>query len=400
MQQHSVTAFLDKYMAHWNAGETRLKVIEFGGFNDTDNAVQTVLQGHNYTGIDTQSGMNIDVVCNSTYNLPLSDHSADVVFSTSHLQNDAFFWLSFLEMCRVVRLGGYIYVTATTNNAHTRKNFWRFSGDCWKALSKWGDYNGHRVRLVNSFSDKNSPCGETAVGIFRVGAVEPTLLQQNYHKCATTVSDIWEHIPTLRRIASQCTSVIELGVRGNVSSWALLYGLHENDSGCEDKILIMNDINPCNCELVLSVAEAETTVKARFIQGNDLDIDLPEIRGPVDLVFIDTWHVYGQLKRELNKYAPITAKYIVLHDTTVDADFGESIRLHFNISVQQKQTGWDRSELVVGLWPAVEDFLEHNLDWVLLKRYTNNNGLTVLSRLDHVATLQDVLQCAPTCPTV
>jgi hypothetical protein len=32
---------------------------------------------------------------------------------------------------------------------------------------------------------------------------------------------------------------------------------------------------------------------------NDLDLQLDS---PVDLTFIDTWHVYGQLKRELHKF--------------------------------------------------------------------------------------------------
>jgi len=51
------------------------------------------------------------------------------------------------------------------------------------------------------------------------------------------------------------------------------------------------------------------------------------------LVFIDTWHVYGQLKRELAKYAPLTKKYILMHDTTVDEWVGESVREHlFSLS--------------------------------------------------------------------
>jgi hypothetical protein len=35
---------------------------------------------------------------------------------------------------------------------------------------------------------------------------------------------------------------------------------------------------------------------------------------------------YGQLKRELAKFAPWAKKYIVMHDTTVDATGGEAVR--------------------------------------------------------------------------
>ena len=36
-----------------------------------------------------------------------------------------------------------------------------------------------------------------------------------------------------------------------------------------------------------------------------------------------------------------------------------------------------------GLWPAVEEFLAANPEWVLVHRFTHNNGLTILSRKEH-----------------
>ena len=46
-----------------------------------------------------------------------------------------------------------------------------------------------------------------------------------------------------------------------------------------------------------------------------LDLD-----GPVDLLFIDTFHVYGQLKRELARFEGQVRRYIAMHDTEVDAE--------------------------------------------------------------------------------
>ena len=34
-----------------------------------------------------------------------------------------------------------------------------------------------------------------------------------------------------------------------------------------------------------------------------------------------------------------------------------------------------------GLWPAVTEFLEQHPEWELHKRFTNNNGLTIIKRI-------------------
>lgn len=62
----------------------------------------------------------------------------------------------------------------------------------------------------------------------------------------------------------------------------------------------------------------------------------------VDLLFIDTWHVYGHLKRELALHAPRVRKYIAMHDTTIDWEVGESIRMEYNILAQIAQFGCGR----------------------------------------------------------
>jgi hypothetical protein len=107
---------------------------------------------------------------------------------------------------------------------------------------------------------------------------------------------------------------------------------------------------------------------------------LLDINQTYDLTFIDTWHVYGQLKRELIKFSAITNKYIIMHDTTVDEIYGETIRCRWNAREQSVQSGFPIEEINKGLWPAVEEFLENNKDWELKERFTNNNGLTILER--------------------
>lgn len=196
-----------------------------------------------------------------------------------------------------------------------------------------------------------------------------------YSILCKTPSDIYEHLPTLYKYASQCERVLELGVRGCVSSWALAYGILCNQSST--KQLFMNDIHECNISELLQSAK-DTQLQIIPLWMNDLNIELKE---NVDLTFIDTWHVYGQLKRELNKFSKCTNKYIIMHDTTVDEIFGESLRCQMNIYEQSVQSGIPIEEIIRGLWPAVEEFLETNKDWKLKERFTNNNGLTVLERI-------------------
>jgi len=102
----------------------------------------------------------------------------------------------------------------------------------------------------------------------------------------------------------------------------------------------------------------------------------------VDLTFIDTWHVYAQLKRELDKFSKTTNKYIIMHDTTVDEFYGETIRCGWNAQAQSEQTGFPIEEINCGLWKAVEDFLASNNNWKLKEHYVNNNGLTILEKIN------------------
>ena len=90
------------------------------------------------------------------------------------------------------------------------------------------------------------------------------------------------------------------------------------------------------------------------------------------MIFIDTWHIYGHLKRELNKFAPITNKYILMHDTTIDEIDGETIRCGWNAVKQSEETGYSVDEIRSGLGKAITEFLETNSDWELVEKLTNN----------------------------
>ena len=201
-------------------------------------------------------------------------------------------------------------------------------------------------------------------------------IKQKYIELCTTTSDINEHLPTLFKYAQQCNSILELGVRGCVSSYAFAYGLINNNN--ENKLLIMNDINECNIsELLHYCNQLSDKIDIKYYWINDLDLNLDT---NIDLTFIDTWHVYGQLKRELDKFSKITNKYIIMHDTTLDGIYGETIRSNWNAQHQSSITGIPVNDINKGLQPAIDDFLKENNNWKILEVFTNNNGLTVLQK--------------------
>jgi hypothetical protein len=207
-------------------------------------------------------------------------------------------------------------------------------------------------------------------------------IANKYNRLCSTSSDINEHLPTLFKYAQECNSVFETGVRGVVSSWALLYGLVSKKSD-ERKTMQMNDIEACNIDEILT-ASAGLDINMTFKWQNNLLIEF-NAGETYDLTFIDTYHIYPQLLRELNKFSQVTNKYIIMHDTTIDANEGEFIRGHgYNrekLKEYSQTLGYPAQDIVRGLWPAIEEFLKNNQNWKLKERFTNNNGLTVLERL-------------------
>lgn len=193
-------------------------------------------------------------------------------------------------------------------------------------------------------------------------------------------SDINEHIPTLIKYGSECDSITEMGVRWITSTWAFL--------GCAPKngLLSIDMRNPDTWGVggagenqgviqrgwnkisdVYQVAD-EFGLKFKFIEANVLDIEIEE----TDLLFLDTWHSYKQLKAELKQHAGKAKKYIVFHDTTTYATVDET-----NYEVLGPE--WKAEG--VGIWKAIEEFLQANPQWSLVERFHNNNGLTIIKRI-------------------
>jgi len=198
-------------------------------------------------------------------------------------------------------------------------------------------------------------------------------IEYNYIKRCNKISDINEHLPTLYKYAKECSHITECGVRKVVSSYAFGNAIKRKSSNK----LILIDIEKSD-EIEPFFDECEySDINVVFHEESDLTCPME----PTELLFIDTWHVYGQLKRELQRWHCSVSKYIILHDTTVDGEVGESVRMSNDIEKEICESGFTEEEIRKGLWPAVEEFLVNHPEWRLKERFTNNNGLTILERV-------------------
>lgn len=181
-----------------------------------------------------------------------------------------------------------------------------------------------------------------------------------------TPSDINEHFPAIIKYGSECDHITEMGVRGVYSTWAWL--------ACNPKNgLYSYDLyNPIKWGGDLqSVIDTATSYGIKF-QFTEADVTKIVIE-PTDLLFIDTWHCYDQLKLELSLHASKVKKYICFHDTTTYAHINEPLTSDHNW--EEKITSGK------GIWDALNEFLnENNNAWELIERFTNNNGFTIIKR--------------------
>jgi hypothetical protein len=164
------TAFLNCQMFYneYLKDTSGLTVVDFGAY-DVNGTLKPIFTNCNYIGIDMCEGPNVDIVCNGN-ETPFEDNSVEVVTSSSNFEHDDCFWMTFLEMCRIIKVDGYIYVNAPSTGPYHGYpgDCWRFYKDSWKALEKWGLRNNYKIKLVESYIHNDESCmWQNSVGIFK-----------------------------------------------------------------------------------------------------------------------------------------------------------------------------------------------------------------------------------------
>jgi hypothetical protein len=158
--------------------------------------------------------------------------------------------------------------------------------------------------------------------------------------------DLDKHLDTLAQYAAKCDHVTEITHRRE-STIGLLPAKKIKSFQAERDPLIQRllDIFPEKIDVTYldNLATAPTI-------------------GETDLTFIDTVHTATRLYAELTQYAPLTRKYIIMHDTQLHSEKGE--------------------DGGPGLLTALRRFMREQPEWSVIYHTANQFGLTVITKLD------------------
>lgn len=131
-----------------------------------------------------------------------------------------------------------------------------------------------------------------------VGDVPPDITLDAYAKAWV---DMEPHVHHLRHHAAMADTIVEFGVRGGVSTWAML------DAMPPDGRLIGVDIDPD----APIPPQVKNDPRFTFVVGDSTKVKLPK---RADLVVIDSSHEFTQTVLELVRAASLEPDEILLHD--------------------------------------------------------------------------------------
>jgi SAM-dependent methyltransferase len=186
-----------------------------------------------YTGVDIRAGDNVDVVMAKPYRLPLKSNSFDIVISGQVFEHVPFFWVSLLEIARVMKPRAYFFMTVPSRgHEHSTYDCWRVYPDGLRAMAAWS-----RLTLREGFTDfpptvEGRPkkhdfkaiddthyyWGDT-VGVFQKPARYPSLraavLRAPVRLWANRIADL-EGVPLARKPWRRRRDVLGKGPQGSV----------------------------------------------------------------------------------------------------------------------------------------------------------------------------------------
>lgn len=146
--------FFDAYVAALPEGT---RVMELGS-QDVNGSIRQVCPDNCiYTGLDMAEGKGVDIVLKDPYDLPFESNSVDVFLSSSCYEHSEFFWLSFLEIMRVLKNDGVFYLNTPSDGTVHRYpvDCWRFYPDSAQALAHWAKRNGFNTAVLETYVTSN-----------------------------------------------------------------------------------------------------------------------------------------------------------------------------------------------------------------------------------------------------
>lgn len=189
-------------------------------------------------------------------------------------------------------------------------------------------------------------------------------LRAKYEEMQASTNDTSEFITLFQSYASKCSHVTEFGVRDAISTIGFL-------AGWPDQLHSYDIKESSNIKEVEDLAD-QNGVYFYFYLQDTLEADIRE----TDLLFIDTYHSYKQLKAELTRHGNKSRKWILLHDTTLFGEEGMD-----SLMVSEKGLSKEEMDFIpMGLNHAIHEFIRANPVWSIKEKIESPWGLTILER--------------------
>lgn len=134
-------AFVDKHLNKFK--EKKIKILDIGS-TDVNGSYRNLFEKNNweYYGADIVKGKNVDIILYDHYNWKkIKSDSYDVVISGQAFEHIEFFWVTILEIARVLKSGGVCCIIGPSAGVEHKYPFdcWRFYPDGLKALAHYAN---------------------------------------------------------------------------------------------------------------------------------------------------------------------------------------------------------------------------------------------------------------------
>jgi SAM-dependent methyltransferase len=152
--QQNAERFFQNYIYHKKENLTIVETgAQIGGFN-----IRSLSKNNmKYIGVDIDQYPGVDVKLEDPYVLPFEDNSIDYVISSSCFEHIDFFWLSFLEIMRILKPNGLFYLNAPSNGDYHRYpiDSWRFYPDSCFSLNEWGKRHKFNCGVIERYTSNS-----------------------------------------------------------------------------------------------------------------------------------------------------------------------------------------------------------------------------------------------------
>jgi hypothetical protein len=156
-----MTAFRDRYLSA--RMKEPLRILDVGS-QDVNGSYRPIFSARpwTYKGLDMTAGNNVDVVVRTPYIWSeIASGSTDVVISGQAFEHIEYFWITMLEIARVLTAGGICCILAPSSGPEHRYpvDCWRFYPDGLVSLAQFAQME--TIEAVTQWEDRGDAESDT-----------------------------------------------------------------------------------------------------------------------------------------------------------------------------------------------------------------------------------------------